>query len=51
MTFGDYPAMFVPTIQGEFTSLLCQDHGGTTTMPPVRRLDFNEKASTSRFEE
>ena len=51
MSFGDYSAFYAPPrIPGEFTSLLLQADEQNPTLSTVRRLDFNEGTSTSRFQ-
>lgn len=50
MAFGEYPSFQGPPIQGEFTRLLLEAHGDGTTPPAARQLDFNDGASTSRFQ-
>ena len=50
MMFGEYPSVFVPPIQGEFTELLFEAHGDGTTLPAARQLNFGEDASSSRFQ-
>lgn len=51
MAFGEYPSFLVPPIQGEFTRLLLEAHGDGTIPPAARQLDFNDGASTSRFQQ
>jgi len=50
MSFGESPSFLGPPIEGEFTRLLLEAHGDGTTPSVTHQLDFNDGASTSRFQ-
>ena len=48
-TVGGYAPAFVPPVLGEYTRLMLQAQGDTTTSSIARQLDFTEGGSTSGF--